>query len=360
MKLMKRSLIIFTILTVAALLGITVIYPSILRAIHRIEAPGIDLMETVEIGGIPQVLYTRGQNRDNPVILFLHGGPGFPTMPFLHDFQYAWEPYFTIVHWDQRNSGRTFHLSDPAEIVETLSFEQVLSDAYEVTQHIRAMLAVDTITIMGYSWGSVLGAALVQNHPYYFNAYIGVGQVVNMIQNEQLGFEALLEEVLARGNENHLQEVKALAPWPPNRYFDEEFIAHLFEVRQWQVRYGLATGGELGFVWNIMTSPYYSIRERLQLARINPYDHLPLFQFLFDQFDLRHFGTHFEQPVFFLSGDRDFQTPYELARDFLEEVTAPHRAFFLIPDAGHGAMHDNPAVFNDILLHEIRPFLIEE
>ena len=68
-------------------------YVFVTRAKHRIKPPGIDLMETVEIGGVQQALYFRGENIENPAILFIHGGPGFPEMPVLHTFQYEWKNY---------------------------------------------------------------------------------------------------------------------------------------------------------------------------------------------------------------------------------------------------------------------------
>ena len=155
----------------------------------EIYEPGIDCFEDVEIGGIKQALYFRGENLDNPVILHLHGGPGSPQMPFLHDYQYPLEEHFTIVHWDQRNAGKTFFLNNPDEIVKDLSFEQVLNDAYEVTNYVRMKLSKDKIILLGHSWGTVLGSALVQTYPQLFSVYIGVGQAVNMREGEQLAYD---------------------------------------------------------------------------------------------------------------------------------------------------------------------------
>ena len=91
----KRKAIKITIIVLAVIIAIPVlsfgvlrvVYPTILRATHAIKAPGIDLLETVEIGGINQVLYFRGENIENPVILFLHGGPGSSEITAIHGFQ---------------------------------------------------------------------------------------------------------------------------------------------------------------------------------------------------------------------------------------------------------------------------------
>ena len=361
-KVLKRVGIGFgslIILLVLLFVSVTMIYPAVLRWVNRIDSPpGIDAMEVVEIGGIPQALYFRGQDVENPVVLFIHGGPGFPVRPFLHDFQYAWEEYYTIVHWDQRNVGETFFLSDPEVVLETLSFDRILADAYEVTQYIRERLGQDRIIVLGYSWGSVVGTALVQTYPQYFSAYIGVGQAVNFREAEHIGFEALLQAVRDGGNGNHIASVEALAPYPPNRPFDEDLLSQMFEVRLWQTRYGLAWGGGFRTTFLALTSPHSSSQASQWLARDNTRYHIPLFRFLVDEFDARDFGTTFEIPMFFIMGEWDYQTPHIVAREFYEEISAPHKAFFLIPNAGHGAMHDNAPEFNRVLLEEIRPLIM--
>lgn len=61
--------------------------------------------------------------------------------------------------------------------------------------------------------------------------------------------------------------------------------------------------------------------------------------------------------VFYILGARDYQAPHTLAGEFFEEISAPHKEFFLIPNAGHSTMHDNKAEFNRVLLEEIRPYM---
>ena len=201
----------------------------------------------------------------------------------------------------------------------------------------------------------MLGPALVQQYPEDFSAYIGFGQAVNMRENEQYGFEKLSE--IAANSEN-LETIKRLAPHPPAGPFDENFITQLAQVRQWQVRYGLAMGSDLRTIWRIATSPFYSLRERLAFAALGEsvLDYqAPIFRAMFDDIDVRDFGLEFEIPIFIIMGDRDYQTPHTLARAYFEEISAPYKAFFLIEDGGHGAHHDNPAAFNRVLIEEVLP-----
>src|SRR4051812_25008747 len=70
------------------------------RALRIDTSVGIDEEMFVSIGGIDQWIQIRGESRDNPVILVLHGGPGFSYIPFTANFR-SWERQFTVVQWDQ-------------------------------------------------------------------------------------------------------------------------------------------------------------------------------------------------------------------------------------------------------------------
>jgi len=322
----------------------------------KIRSPGIDSMETIDIGGIKQSLYLRGEDVKNPIILFIHGGPGYPEMPFLHDFQYPWEECFTIVQWDQRNAGKTFFLNDPEVVLETLSFERALEDALEVTKYIRERLKQDKIIVLGYSWGSALGAALVQSYPENFTAYIGLGQVVNALENERVGFEALLAAAEAKGISEDIEAIKALSPHPPTGAFNESMMAQIGAVRGWQTKYGIATSGREPKMKAILeSSPYYTSEEKGYFSINFIKYQLPILKFLLEGYDVRNFyGAPFEMPVFMIMGENDYQTPHTMARKFFDEISAPHKEFFLIPNAGHGAMQDNKEEFNRVLLEDIK------
>ena len=350
----KKIGIIFAVLLILSLLLLLVlrfIYPSVLRANHKIESPGIDLMETVEIGGINQALYFRGKNLDNPVILYVHGGPGMPMMPLLHGFQYEWESDFTIVHWDQRNAGKTFYLSDPEIILETLTIDTVLADAHEVTQYIKKKLNKEKIIILGHSWGSVLGTMLVREYPQDYSAYIGVGQIVNMKENTPVGYHAALEFAISKGNKRDIAALEKLDP-----ELGENFLG----IRKYLNKYNMAEDYSFRLIMLAVTSPHYKFNELMYYLNVNTFHYSePLFNFL-DDFNMRDNGANYEIPVFYIMGERDYQTPYPLAKSFFEEISAPHKEFFSVPNASHLTMLDNKDEFNRILIEVIKPLLTSD
>ncbi len=357
LKIFLRVLGVFLALIVLAFVAVRLVYPAILRESHRISAPGIDQLELVEIGDIQQALYFRGENIANPVILFLHGGPGSPEMPFMHEFQYEWEKDFTVVQWDQRNAGKTYYANDPDAVLPTVTAERVLEDAHEVTEYIKQKLDTDKLIIMGHSWGSVLGTMLVQTYPEDYSTYIAVGQMVNMIDNERMGYETVLEAARAAGNQNDIATLEALAPYPEEK-FDVSFNTKITTLREYQIKYGLGTGMELETVLPVLVSPYYSLSEMAYFLTVDAQKYQgDLMRFLLEDYDARNYGTEYSVPVYYIMGENDYQTPYPIAEEYFEEITAPEKKFFSVPDAGHFTMLDNKTEFNRILLEEIRPTL---
>ena len=98
---------------------------------------GVEELLPVQINGSTQWISIRGRDRRNPVLLFLHGGPGSPTMPADYTFQSPWEDYFTVVQWDQRGTGKTYAANDPAALASSMTIDQMISDAEEVVRYLK-------------------------------------------------------------------------------------------------------------------------------------------------------------------------------------------------------------------------------
>jgi predicted alpha/beta-fold hydrolase len=81
----------------------------------------------IPIGGIEQWITIKGDDRNNPVVLFLHGGPGDAWSPFADAMFAGWEKDFTLVQWDQRGAGRTYGKTGPS-IEPTMTIERMVQD----------------------------------------------------------------------------------------------------------------------------------------------------------------------------------------------------------------------------------------
>jgi pimeloyl-ACP methyl ester carboxylesterase len=281
----------------------------------------------------------------------------------MHGYQYEWENEFTVVNWDQRQAGKTYIINDPDAVLETMSIERVLADAHEVTQYVRQKLNVDRIIILAHSWGTVLGTMLVQAYPEDYSAYIGVGQIVNVNEGELAIHEKILEMAQMAGNTSDIAALEALAPYPPHEKTPNNAVTNdpgmMSGLAPYLNKYKLPSGIgiPLLMVKTGITTPYYKTGEILQFMSeksINYYND-PLYRFVYEDFDATNYGTDYRIPVYYIMGENDWQTPYPVAKDFFNAISAPDKAFYSIPDAGHWTMIDNKTEFNRILLNEIKP-----
>ena len=314
---------------------------------------GIEISEFIEIGGINQYINIRGNNTDSPIILFLHGGPGSPMTSLILGYQAEWEDTFTIVNWDQRNAGKTYTKNNFSQVFSTLNFEQILNDTWELTQHIKERFNKDKIIIMGHSWGSIIGSALVQRHPEAFLAFISVSQVVNSIESERIGINILLEMANNANNTKDITAINNLLPYPSN--FDSD-ITKFEEIHKLRLKYGLVDGMSRSIMNLSLRSPYYSLRDNLYFLKNMLKIQKPLYEYLYT-FDIRDFGNSYEIPLFYLIGENDVLL-YNLAREFFEEIEAPLKKFITIPETGHLPMLDAPKGFTKILVEKIAPLII--
>ena len=130
----------------------------------------------VPIGGHDQAMMIRGTSTENPVLLFLAGGPGGTELGAMRRHGQALEKDFVVVTWDQRGTGKSYDSLDPTS---TLTLQQAVSDTIEVSNYLRNRFGQDKIYLLGQSYGTILGVLAAQQHPELYRAYIGVGQMVD-------------------------------------------------------------------------------------------------------------------------------------------------------------------------------------
>ena len=130
----------------------------------------------ITIGGISQWIAIQGENINNPVILFLHGGPAEAQSPFLKEF-IPWTKSFTVINWDQRGSGKTFGKNGPS--TPGMDIERMAQDAIEITEYICKRLNKSKVILVGHSWDAILGLHVIKLRPELFYAFVGTGQPVS-------------------------------------------------------------------------------------------------------------------------------------------------------------------------------------
>jgi len=332
---------------------------DIIAASRKIVSPhGIETMTQIPIDGTQQWISVRGHDSRNPILLFLHGGPASPDMPLSWTFQTPWEDYFTVVQWDQRGAGKTYAANDPEKVAAGMTIEQMTADADEVVEYLRRTYHKQKIFLLGHAWGSALGVRVAQEHPEWFYAYVGVGQVANTRESEAVGYRFAVEQARAHDNQEALRELAALAPYPaPGKPLDLQTIS---KQRKWLEYYGGLSWGHTSFDYDAETeklAPEYSD------ADLKAIDDGSLFsmRYLLGPFTDVDFSkiTHFDLPVLFFLGRHDYSVSHEVAARWFATLHAPSKKLVWFEDSAHMVMQEQPGRFLKHLVDDARPYAVK-
>jgi pimeloyl-ACP methyl ester carboxylesterase len=148
-------------------------------------------LEKINLGRQEQWILIRGMDITKPVILFLHGGPGTSNMCLLRKYTDELEKHFIVVTWDQRGAGKSYQAINPHS---SMTIDRLVLDTGELTQLLCHRFNQQKIFLVGHSWGSLIGILSIQKYPDLYHAYIGIGQIVNMQENEQISYDWTLAQ----------------------------------------------------------------------------------------------------------------------------------------------------------------------
>jgi pimeloyl-ACP methyl ester carboxylesterase len=315
---------------------------------------GVERLEKVHIGGIDQWVSVRGTDRTNPVLLYIHGGPGYVSIPMSWWFTRGLEEYFTVVQWDQRAAGKTYLLNEPAKVSSTLTAERMISDVEEMTAWVRREFGKDKIFVLGHSFGSFVGLQFAQRHPGSLFAYIGVGQCTDGPESERRGWRFAIDAARRTGDSVAVHELEAIAPYAaPDRPIP---IEDLYVQRKWVGYYG----GVMAYRTDnsadsdlAKLSPDYSEEEISHVWDGNKFVTPYLLPDVVAT-DLSKISK-LSIPVILLEGRQDMNVNSEIAAAWFEKLKAPEKHLIWFEHSAHMPMTEEPGKFLFSLVRYARP-----
>jgi len=324
------------------------------RAIH--SPHGINSLELVRIGGIDQWIEVRGQNRNNPILLWIHGGPGIAFIPLAGAFQDPWEKFFTVVQWDQRGAGKTYASNDKELQRGTMNVPQMEQDTLDVVNYLRGRFKREKIFVVGHSWGSVLGLWLAHEHPELIFAYVGVGQIVNTQQNEDVAYQDALQQARSRQNEQALKDLESIAPFPPPK-FD---LRKSRSARDWEGQLLGPPPSATDFtntkriLSDVIAAPEYSLADDYGFVSGMSFS-VGILAPPLANVDLSQLGLDFRAPIFFFEGRQDPFCRPSLIWDYHQTITAPHKEFIWFENSSHFPFFEEQQKFSEELVQRVLP-----
>jgi len=317
---------------------------KIVAEMRRIVSPeGVERLQAVRIGGIDQWISVRGVDRRNPILLMLHGGPGYAAMPTSWYFQRGWEDYFTVVQWDQRGAGKTYTANDPKLIAPTMTTARMIADTEEMIAWLRREFGKDRIFVLGHSWGSFLGLSIAQRHPEWLHAYIGMGQLIDGPESERRGWRFAIDRARQAKNEQAVRELESIAPYAEDG--QPIVLKDLYVQRKWLGFYGGAIRGRTGAGFDaegaaVALAPEYSdvdvksfwpgndFSENLLLAEVVTTDFTKV--------------TNLACPLILFNGRDDYNVSATVAAEWFSRVQAPSKTLVWFERSAHMMMNEEP------------------
>ena len=301
-----------------------------------------------KIGGIDQWIAIQGQDTDNPVILYLHGGPSEAQSPFLKEFL-PWQRDFTVVNWDQRGAGKTFGRNGFA--TPDMTVERLADDAAEIAHLVRSRFSQRKVILVGQSWGSFLGVHVIKRHPDLFHCFVGTGQVVSFAATVADHVQWARQKAVETGDKATLEALDKAASLSkePDRENALAKAGRKYVVAEADQPYAKMVHAFLG-------KPPHPKGDVADYANGNGFSGEKLGRAMITM-NLLALGVDMPIPFFVVQGRDDHIVGFEPAKAYVEELRAPSKAFVPI-DGGHYACFTNPDQFVGALRKYARPLAL--
>lgn len=303
--------------------------------------------EYIAVGDAELFLLTRGADRDAPVVLWLHGGPGGNQSPLFRYFNGPLEDHFVVAYWDQRGAGRSFDAeADPRE----LTIARHLADLDAVVDHLRQGFGRDQIALIGHSWGGTLGLLYARDHPSKVSAIIGVAPVISPRAGQQAEYEFISVEASRRKDDEAAARLQELGA-PPY-----ESAAKVFEVGRLTARYGGVFHQEPNRYWATLRAILGGVVapwEIPPLTRPNQTSIDAMHEELLE-LELSRSVPSVDVPVVFVLGRYDRRADAKLAAGYLERLRAPAKRLIWFESSAHNVPFEEPDLFNETVRDELQ------
>jgi pimeloyl-ACP methyl ester carboxylesterase len=311
--------------------------------------PGsIATLEQVELNGSRQWISVRGRDVENPVLLFLAGGPGGSQLVTARRTLAGLEEHFVVVNWEQPGAGKSFDAVDRS----TLTPERYIADGLALTAYLRERFDEEKIYVLGESWGTVVGIWMLQRDPALFHAFIGTGQMVAFLETDLICYEFALRVAGERGDTALVEKLRQQGP-PP--YYGEgvalKEAAYLMETYNY-MNADPAIADDGFNTWGDLAQPEYGLYDKLNWFR----GALETLDVVYPQLwdvDFRTQAPRLDVPVYFLLGRHDVNAAPELAEQYFRLLDAPHKELIWFERSGHNPWVTESGRFVDVVVNTV-------
>ncbi len=323
------------------------------KSTEIVTSNGISSLEEITLGDVKQWIFIRGIDQNNPVLLFLHGGPGAPLLGMSSSRKYDAEliKHFTVVHWDQRGAGKSFTRDVQ---VDSMTVDRFVEDCNELMDYLQNRFHTQKVFIVAHSGGTIIGLKTVYKYPEKIHAYVGVAQVINEYEQQQVTYNFLVEEAEKAGDVGRHKAIKAIGP-PPY-----ESPKQFLEMAGYVDKYGGFMHSKsmkdlIILTLHFLTSPEYSLSEGIRTFRNKGFDFTinAMWKEL-KNVNLNKDIKSINVPTYFFEGKYDVTTPTVVVKKFYDNLDADKgKQLFIFENSGHMPMIEEKERYEELLINVV-------
>jgi pimeloyl-ACP methyl ester carboxylesterase len=308
----------------------------------------------IKIGGVRQGMFIRSKNINNPVLLYIHGGPSFPNYFLIEKYKPGLEDIFTVCYWEQRGGG----LSYSSEVtVESMNFEQFTSDALEVTDYLRKRFSKDKIYMLAHSGGTPFAIMAAEKAPELFHAYMGMAQITRQSESERIAYKYIIGQYRASGNKKALAGLEKYPVTDSSEYIVPFYKSLIRDNSMHDL--GIGTMRTMRSVFKGVFIPVwmckaYTIKEKFNIwtSKFSFLKKTRLIDQLFAT-DIPELVPKLEVPVYFFSGKYDLTVNHDLSKEYLKQMEAPVKGFYTFQESAHSPVYEEPQKLKEVILNDV-------
>jgi proline iminopeptidase len=303
--------------------------------------------DQIEIGNRKQQIYVKSKDLSNPILIFLHGGPGFPEWGALNKFNDALFEHYTVVHWEQRGSAKSYLAH------EKLSLDLLYSDLKDLVQFVLKSLKQSKCFIAGHSWGTVLGLKYAAEYPEYVHAYVGINQIIHRAKEEERSYNYLANSIQHEVKKKPVRQFKHIKPPKDGQYESIKQLSKQRKLLHQQKGFVVNKKVAQKVMFSILLDKEYSLGEKMTILKA--FNHST--EQLWPDFATINFLDSIQKisvPIYLIVGQNDYVTSYLLTHTFMNRLDAPFKELYFFEQSGHLACYEENERFNEIMINEVK------
>ncbi|GAF64287.1 putative hydrolase [Bacillus sp. TS-2] len=317
---------------------------------NRIVPNSISTLEKLTIGDVEQWITIRGKDKELPILLFFHGGPGTSQVGVQQKYNSELEEHFIVVNWDQRGSGKSF---SQAVTVESMNLNQLLEDADELVLYLIKKFNKKKIFLMGHSFGAALGLLFAHRYPELLYSYVSINQPIQRENEEKRSYEYVLQVAKDNSNRRALKQLEKIGA-PTHGVYGK--TSELVVQRKWLTKFNGVTFDKNATLINLncLMSTHLTFLEKLNFFKRFGFSATHLWR-EFMSLNFFNLVPELKIPIFFIAGKHDRITYAELIKEYFHYVVAEDKHLFIFEDSGHLSCFEEAAKFNQLMLQQVLP-----